>query len=491
MCICRKATLLIVLIMIVQMACLEGCSDPEPVAKSSFGKVDAMQDGKVLSSTRADTAGEETESSEEKDITDDKPIKSARSLDVNRLPADIRMMAGLCDAINMACVEQRKVYSQTDNEFMWHSVHLFVGNCTDKQMGFRRVGNTIEAEPEVIGKIMFAMFGKLREIPPISDESADEDEDERPHISVSTDLKYRFSDGDRGTSAPEIRSVTEYSDSSVEMEVALVDEETGDETVSFIYTMRANTRDTSNSALIDYEITGARPADRITSDKMNGIPYLVPVIQIYGQDTLPEDDPRYGPVEEVLIFTSFDEHVPGMEELNANIAKNVLARSDASEDGSVSRIISYPITTDDYVQVAMTVTPYPLQTTDPDIYCYNYNKSKQRAMDMNDALMLSGMKNPEMLQRVEDLFALQNENAEISDITYRGFMVRRDNSVDMFYMIGTEGAGETDGDHLMVYNSGTDELRYAFENGYVYPDDEIDQMMPKLTHGRKAGTSNG
>ena len=110
---------------------------------------------------------------------------------------------------------------------------------------------------------------------------------------------------------------------------------------------------------------------------------------------------------------------------------------------------------------------------------------------MNDALMLSGMKNPEMLQRVEDLFALQNENAEISDITYRGFMVRRDNSVDMFYMIGTEGAGETDGDHLMVYNSGTDELRYAFENGYVYPDDEIDQMMPKLTHGRKAGTSNG
>jgi hypothetical protein len=321
------------------------------------------------------------------------------------------------------------------------------------------------------------MFGKLNSIPKISGNTF-ENIGGDAHVKISYELKYQFSIGDRGLSEPQVRSATQYSDGSLEMEVALVNSDTGEETVSFIYTMRANTRDTTTGALFDYEITGARPADRGTSDKIEGMPFLVPVMQVYGYDSYEKDDPKYAEVDEVLYYNSFKEHVPGVDELNARISHEILEYANASEDEtSWHEICSYPLTTDDYVQVATTFVTRPGDGSDPDIRCYNYDKKKTRALDINDVLEMIGSSNDELIKHIEQL-AGETASADV-----RGFIVRRDGSVDIFCMI--TGTGEGSEKKLAAYNSGTDELRFVFDDGYVIPEDETDDMKPELTHGRK------
>ena len=85
-----------------------------------------------------------------------------------------------------------------------------------------------------------------------------------------------------------------------------------------------NTRNTTTSAIFDYEITGVRPADRKTSDRISGIPFLVPVIQVYGYDSYERDDPKYNEVEEVLYFDSFSDEDEQMDVLNERIEHEIL-----------------------------------------------------------------------------------------------------------------------------------------------------------------------
>lgn len=461
---------------------LSGCGD-EPVAKSSFGSVDPMQDGQVLAESIISDPAEDDET--EDGSTGDTPSKTAKQLDVNALPAEVMRMAQLCDALNMGCVEHQSGYSSDDTDFMWHCVHIYACNCTDKDMGFTTVGDYIEADPWTINDVLYAMFGRLKEIPQLPAAEVEGGEGEDPHIVISNDLKYRFTIGDRGTSGPDIRRVTQYSDGSMEMEVALIDLETGEETVSFIYTMRSNTRDTTTSALFGYEITGSRAADAITSDKMSGVPFLSAVMQVYGYDSYSEDDSKYNEVEEVLMFNSFSEHVPGIEELNGKISGEILAfANEELDEVEWHEIISYPLTTDNYVQVATTFITYPNYATDPDLRVYNYDKKKSRAMDINDALSVCNMTEAKLIERVRGLFKGQGSET-LQKLEFKGFLFRRDGSVDMYYMLYVNNPEAEDYKRLVAYNSLTGTLRYPFEEGSLIPYDETDQMKPPLTHGVK------
>ncbi len=481
----RIRSLIIVLNFVLIMVLLCAC-EKETAPKSSFGNVDPMEDGDVLidSANGGEDETIEPEEEPEEAVTGGGSMKTSINLDVDRPNPEVKRMVGLCDAINMACVEQQKAYTAEDSEFMWHCVHLYVGESTDKDMGFTRVGDSIDADPVIINDIMYAMFGKLRQMPQIP-EAAIGSGNGNPHIDISNDLKYRFSGGDRGTSAPQLRRATLYSDGSMEMEVALVDSESGDEIVSFIYTMRANTRDTTSSAIFPYEITGARPADGLTSDKMSGTPFLVTVMQVYGYDSYDKEDPRYNQVDEVLYFNSFQEHVPGMDELNARISHEILEYANQPEkEGRWHSICSYPVTTDGYVQAAVTIASYPNDGSDPDIYCYNYDKSKRRAMDMNDALSACKMTGSDLVSLVNSLAQKKLQEEVTGDARYDGFIVRADSSVDVFYTVitgeGTDGIGR-----LVAYNSETKDIRIVFEEGDVIPADECDNLKPILTHGRK------
>ena len=205
----------------------------------------------------------------------------------------------------------------------------------------------------------------------------------------------------------------------------------------------------STGALFAYEITGARPADRATSDRIEGMPFLVPVMQVYGYDAYDMDDPKHAQVEEVLYYGSFKEHVPGVDEINARISHEILEYANAPVDESSWHEV--------------------------DIRCYNYDKKKTRAMDINDALKLIESSEEALMSRIGQL-AGGGSSADI-----KGFIVRRDGSVDFFCMIRDEGTEKK----LAAYNSGADELRVISDGEDVLPEDETDDMKPELTHGRK------
>lgn len=482
---CKIASKLILVSMLSVSVLLCACQEEE-AQKSSFGKVDPMEDGDILinSANVGDDETEESAEEPEEAVTGGGSMKTSINLDVDRPNPEVRRMVGLCDAINMTCVELQKAYTSEDSEFVWHCIHLYVAESTDKDMGFTRVGGVIDADPAIINDVMYAMFGKLRQMPQLP-ETAMESAEGVPHIEISNDLKYRFSEGDRGLTEPQLRRATMYSDGSMETEVALIDSESGDEVVSFIYTMRTNTRDTTSSALFPYEITGARPADGLTSDKMSGTPFLVTVMQIYGYDSYDRDDPRYNQVDEVLYFNSFQEHVPGMDELNSRISHEILEYANQpEEEGKWHRICSYPVTTDRYVQIAATVASYPNDGIDPDIFCYNYDKSKRRAMDINDALKTCEMTSGELSDVIRSLTEKKLQQGSVNEAEYDGFIAKADGTFDVFYTVTVdEGDGETG--KLVAYNSGTKDIRIVFEEGDVIPADECDDLKPVLTHGRK------
>ena len=475
----RHLILITVILSLILCACKQ-----ESVPKSNFGDVDVLSDGEILINgiTEEDAEGSD-EKEEEEAATSDSPIKTAKKLELDDLTPEITKMVALCDAINMTCVEQQKAYTADDPEFVWHCIHLYVVNCTDKEMGFKKVGDVVDASPSVVSDLIYAMFGKITAIPALP---SLEGEGGRPHMWVSNDLKYRFALGDRGTSTSELRRVTQYSDGSLEMEVALVDSESGDETVSFNFAMRANTRNTTTSALFDYEITGVRPADKTTSDKMSGMPFPVAVMQVYGYDSYEEDDAKYNEVDEVLYFNSFAEPDEGIEELNARISHEILEYANAPlDDVSWHEICSYPLTTYDYVQVATTYITYPNYGVDPEIRTYNYSKDELRAMDKSDAMALCQMTEKELTDKVSGLWKPESDAESLAGVEYRGFLVRADQSVDVYLMIKVNNTEADPYSRLVVYNSAADEIRYAFEGEGIIPEDEEDVIKPKLTHGRK------
>ena len=464
----------VISILIISALVLCGCKS-EPVSKTRFGQADAMENGPVLANINGEPLAD-GEGATQESLTVSTPLKTAKSLDIDNLPENVEKMIGLCDAINMVCVEKEKTYTADDEDFMWHCVHVFVGICTDRKMGLEKSGNHIEADQDTVRDILFAMFGKLREIPQIP-ESAMSESDGGAHISMGNNMKYRFSIGDRGMSAPEVRRVTQYSDGSLEMEVALVDEETNEETVCFIYSMRANTKDTTTSARFAYEITGARSADKATSDKISGRPYLVPIMQVYDKDVI-----------EVLQFASFSEHVPGMEELNKRIADEVLAVAETEEtEDEPKRICSYPVTTGDVVQVATSVATYSGDTVSNDICCYNYDVKKSRILDENDALALNNTTRDKQNERITELW---NNNGSFEGTIsgraqYRGFIIRKDGSGDLFYRLDVtddDGGAKT---VMIAYNTQADAIRVIEPEDNILPSSETDETRPRLTHGAK------
>ena len=482
---CIKIYLIISIILVLSAVILCACEE-EPAAKSGFGEIDALSDGAVLVDTDAADSDTPDDDTQESGITtSDSMTKTSVQLNVDNLVPQVRRMVALCDAINMTCVEQQKAYDTKDNYFVWHCVHLYVGNCTDKAMGFTRGDGYVDADPDVILDVMYAMFGKITDVPNIPFDMKD-DEEGPEHVRISNNLKYRFSLGDRGTSTSEVRAATQYSDGSLEMEVALIDSESRDEVVSFIYTMRANTRNTTTSAIFDYEITGVRPADRITSDRISGIPFLVPVIQIYGYDSYDRDDPKYHEVEEVLYFNSFSDEDEQMDILNERIDHEILEFANASvDDASWHEICSYPLTTDEYVQAAVTFITYPTYAEDPDLRSYNYSKKERRALDENDALDLCGMTEAELYDRIRQIWNPLSPAESLTNVTYKGFMVRTDGSVDMYLKTDVNNTEAEPYSRLIIYNSTAGEYMYAFDGEGLLPIDGEDAMKPKLTHGRR------
>lgn len=481
----RIRSIIIISNLVILIGLLCAC-EKEKAPKSSFGEIDPLQEGQILNSNTSSeekTTTREYADEEAENGPSEEASEKGKELDVQHLPADIAKMIPICDAINQACIELNEAYSASNRSLVWRSVYAYICDSDDRSLGIKNVGEALDVDSSVVNEIIYAMFGKIKEIPPIPKDSTSEYGKES--ISINTDLQYRFYNGDRGLSKPAVKSAKQYQDGSLELEVALVDSESEDEIVSFIYTMRANTRDTTSDARFLYEITGSRAGDIITEDKMNGTPYLVTVMQTYGYLSYDADDARYNEVNEVLSFMSFKKHVPGLDELNGEISHEILEyANNPLEEGYWNEICSYPLTTDKYVQVATTVATYPNDGSDPVLHSYNYDKSKRRAMDKNDAMVLCDIIDTELENDVITLTQSRLPDYSVSDAEYNGFIVKKDGSTDVFYSVRVDDSTKEVA-RLVAYNSDTKDIRIVFEEGDVIPADECDGLKPVLTHGRK------
>ena len=166
-----------------------------------------------------------------------------------------------------------------------------------------------------------------------------------------------------------------------------------------------------------------------------------------------------------------------MDELNAGIEENILTVADRQEtDEEYHSICSYPLTTGNFIQLVTTVADYPGNGSDPDIYCYCYDKVKLRATDKNDAMLMCDITEDGLLELIAS-----HVGAKTGDISYTGFVVRADGSADVYYSVA-DNAGIT---KAYAYNSATGKVRSVFEEGDIIPADECDDIKPVLTHGRK------
>ena len=106
-------------------------------------------------------------------------------------------------------------------------------------------------------------------------------------------------------------------------------------------------------------------------------------------------------------------------------------------------------------------------------------------MDINDALSICALTENELTGKVADLWSRLYPSAIINDSSYRGFIVRKDGSADIFYMLSVDEAGAGSYSKLIAYNSAAEKIRCVFEGDGVIPGEELDSMKPALKHNRK------
>ena len=106
-------------------------------------------------------------------------------------------------------------------------------------------------------------------------------------------------------------------------------------------------------------------------------------------------------------------------------------------------------------------------------------------MDENDAYTLCDLTGDKLMERVRGLWKPESPAESLTDITYKGFIVRADGSVDVYLTIKVNNTEAGPYSRLVIYNNSAGELKYAFDGDGIIPAQEEDTMKPKLTHGRK------
>lgn len=485
-------------ILAMTMVCLvlSGCEEEKVGPTVSFGTEDILKEGKVLgvigeekveenSAKSSDSSSSEAPSENAKVTTSSEGLKKATQLDINDLPEDIMDMVSLCDTLNMTSVERGETYGNSP-DYVWAAVHNAVMNDDFSIEGYTVHESVVETDPDIVKQMIRSMFGKVKSIPDIPAEMMREDGDGIPaSISVGNDSMYSFSLGDRGDSQAEVRRATLYSDGSAEMEVALIGGELSEEIVSFIYSMRMNTKDTSASAKYDYEITGQRPANRETTNKMNGVPFITMVMQNYGTG-LPGEAANHS-VEEVPYFNSYNRgRATGIDALNARISYEIMEFAMAKEDEEQwHEIFTYPVSNLKYVQAVVTYSRWPDYGTEGSIRSYNFDVSGMKALDIRDACAFCDMSESQLIKDIKKAYVPGPDGGKLDRTEIEGFLIKEDGSVDFYAVLHINDTQDEPYNRIAAINSATKEFRWVFDSDEgVVSDELVDNFIPPLTHGK-------
>lgn len=412
--------------------------------------------------------------------------------DLDELPDNITEMVKLCDAINIHQYESGVMYNAKNAEFVWDCIHIAVGNEDWRNDEVTIYDEAIVVPSNIVKEYGYAMFGEVGELPNIPNKLIDEKTCYYSSNALSNDFSYCFSLGDRGLSTAEVRKAIMHPDTTVTLEVALVDPVDEKEICDFEYSLRTNIRDLSTAAKFQYEIVSSRAVSEKTISRMAGIPYVVFSTQVYGNKIYSPNDPKYNEIIEIPYFSSVKESAE-LKKLNDRIVKELVSigKDLAVEEGEEefvqwAEIKSYPVSNSRYIQVVTSYQVFPDYGSHGDIVTYNYDLNNKYAINLAYAYVLAGTSKEEIADKVKaGEFGKYGNDGKYSHCECQGFLIREDGSFDFYLKAYFDS--KTDGepfDVLGVINSKTGKLKLFDMDEDLVESQLVDVQYPPLTHGK-------
>ena len=122
---------------------------------------------------------------------------------------------------------------------------------------------------------------------------------------------------------------------------------------------------------------------------------------------------------------------PEIEMLNNSIKNGVLktyndfmANYDAENGGGIE-IKSYPFTDGKWVQIVITYFEYPIYGTDGTLESYNFNKTKNYYMTVDDAMAELELTKETISDKVKELWEPEMETMSITEVEPKGFLIKQ------------------------------------------------------------------
>ena len=168
-------------------------------------------------------------------------------------------------------------------------------------------------------------------------------------------------------------------------------------------------------------------------------------------------------------------YLSSAESVNADISaiyKIFAAYEGASSEESYCRIISYPCTTDRYINIIITVTEYPSGGSQGDFAVWCYDKVEGRQVTFKDALELAGVTTDGLISAVND--HVSKEGVMFSDVYSIGFRLKKDGDVEFFadiYLRESENGEEYRKIFIIDGNDVTD-----YDGQKLIPSSEVDEI---------------
>lgn len=452
-----------------------GCKNKEA------SDAEAQETAEAVTESDGETA--ETEPQEES------AAESAVELDVNSLPADLEKMVHLMDSLNQLLCSYGAVYDAADPELVWGSIMITLGNSDWEEYGIQlnEDGMGITVPAALTEEVGYALFGELKGLPEIAENySVVEEYSGKPAIYQEADGAYTFSIGDRGLSDYRVESFTDNGDGTYTAIVSL--NATGpdwNEIVCFSYALRETTHASENAAFA-YEIISAEPADKLTEDKLAGIPYFNMYTQEYGYEIYEEEDSKYYEIVEIPYFGTLNWDDTSFQGLNDRIMEELYSAAEEGRSDEVTwpDIRSYVMTDDTYMQAVSTAIIYPNYATQGDVYSYNYDKKNQCEMTIEDGLKLAGTTEEELLSKTAAAYMPDDKTSVYDRAELGGFRVKQDGSVDFYLKLFIKNPEADDFNQIATYQM-SDETLQIYDGEVLIPDSEIDVFALPLTHGDK------
>lgn len=192
-----------------------------------------------------------------------------------------------------------------------------------------------------------------------------------------------------------------------------------------------------------------------------------------------------------ILMISYDGDVnPEIEAFNNAISASVQSTYDnfmesynSTDDYSWIEILSYPFTSDDYLQFVTISCIYPTYGTDGDLYSYNFDLKNNKFLSVDDALSDLSLDGDSVTDSVIELLeSEQNDNLTPIAANVEGFLITKGPTGDITQLLLKVTFESIDGDFCDNFFAYTPELNEIFQLNPSVPFDptELDQMDPPL-----------